>query len=118
MWMGALGVVFMLFREAIMGWFTDDAAVIAIGASGLWPLALTQPFWAIIVVQSGALRGVGDTQFPLRVNTIGVWSAVLLGYLLITIFGGGLRTIWSSFLVTGPISAALMWRRFQQIIAV
>ena len=116
MWMGALGVAFILLRETIMGWFTDDAAVIAIGAAGLLILALSQPFWAIIIVQGGSLRGTGDTQFPLRVNTIGVWSAVLLGYLLITALGGGLGTIWSSFLVTGPISATLLWWRFQRVI--
>lgn len=116
-WMGLLGILFIIFRQTIMGWFTDDPAVIAIGANGFWPLASTQPFWAIIIVQSGALRGIGDTKFPLWVNTVGVWAAVLLGYFLITLFAGGLGTIWSSFLVTGPVSSWLMWRHFQRTVS-
>ncbi|MEM7130089.1 MAG: MATE family efflux transporter [Chloroflexota bacterium] len=115
-WMGGLGLLFILFRFSIMDWFTDDPAVIAIGMAGFWPLAITQPFWAIIIVQSGALRGAGETQYPLRVNVIGVWSGVLLGYLFVTLFEGGLSTIWSSFMITGPFSAWLLSRRFRQLI--
>jgi len=115
-WMSALGVCFILFRTAIVGWFSDDPNVIIIGASGLWPLALTQPFWAMNIVIGGSFRGMGNTQFPLWVNTVGIWSAVLLGYLLITLFDGSLAMIWSTFLVTGPASALVMWRSFQRTI--
>jgi len=114
--MSALGICFILFRTTIVGWFSDDPSVIAIGAQGLWPLALTQPCWAITIVQGGALRGIGDTRYPLLVNTAGIWSAVLLGSLLVTIFSGSLATIWSAFLVTGPLSAWFIWRHFQRSI--
>lgn len=118
MWMGLLGVLFILFRQPIVSWFTDDPAVIALGMDGLWPLAITQPLWAVIIVQSGALRGLGNTRYPLRINVIGVWCAVLLGYLLITSFGGSLGMIWSSFLFTGPVSAVLLWRKFHHTVHV
>lgn len=116
-WMGSLGIVFLLFAEAIVGFFSDDPQVIAIGAGGLRVVALAQPFWAIGFVQAGALRGTGDTRFPLWVNTVGMWSAVGLGALLVYLFGGNLATIWSAFLLTSPVMAALMWWRFQRTIA-
>lgn len=115
-WMGALGLLFFIFAEQIMYFFTDDVIVVQLGAAGLRPVALAQPFWAILFVQSGALRGTGDTRYPLRVNTIGIWIAVLLGGTLATSWGGGLATIWSAFLVTAPVTALLLWRRFQRTI--
>ena len=115
-WMSALGLIFFVFAEQIMRLYTDNPVVIALGAAGLRPLALTQPFWAIIIVQSGALRGAGDTRYPLRVNTITIWTAVLLGGSSALTIGGGLTTVWATFLLTAPIAAYLMWRRFQRTI--
>ena len=115
-WMSALGLIFFVFANQIMGFYTDDPVVIALGAAGLRPLALTQPFWAVLFVQSGALRGTGDTRYPLRVNTIGIWVAVLLGGITALSVGGALTTIWSAFLVTAPLTAYLLWRRFQRTI--
>ncbi|RIK33948.1 MAG: MATE family efflux transporter [Chloroflexi bacterium] len=116
-WMGTLGVVFLLFAESIVGFFSDDPQVIAIGAGGLRVVALSQPFWAIGFVQAGALRGAGDTRFPLWINTTSMWTAVGLGALFVTLFGGNLATIWSAFLLTSPVAAALLWWRFQRTIA-
>jgi Na+-driven multidrug efflux pump len=116
-WMGALGVIFFLFAETIMGFFTDDPAVIAIGAGGLRVLALLQPFWAISFVNSGALRGTGDTRFPLWVNTLGMWTAVGLGALFVRLIAGNLAVVWSAFLLTVPIVAGLFWWRFQRTIS-
>jgi multidrug resistance protein, MATE family len=115
-WMSALGLIFFLFAEQIMRLFTDDPVVIELGAAGLRPLALTQPFWAIIFVQSGALRGTGDTRYPLRVNTVSIWIAVLMGGSLALTIGGGLTSVWAAFLLTAPAAAFLMWRRFQRTI--
>jgi putative MATE family efflux protein len=116
MWMSALGLIFFFFAEVIMGFFSDDPAVIAIGANGLRVLAFTQPFWAISFIQAGSLRGTGDTRFPLWVNTAGMWAAIGLGALLVQTIGGGLVAVWAAFLVTSPVTAWLFWRRFRQTI--
>jgi MATE family multidrug resistance protein len=113
MWMSTLGLIFFIFAEPIVGFFSDDPQVIAIGAGGLRMVAFTQPFWAIGFVQAGALRGTGDTRFPLWVNTIGMWTAVGLGALFVSLFGGELVAIWAAFLITSPLTAWLFWRRFQ-----
>jgi Na+-driven multidrug efflux pump len=79
-------------------------------------VALLQPFWAVLFVQSGALRGAGNTSFPLKVSGSGIWVSVGLAWLLITLFGGGLVAVWTAFLLVAPVIAWLMWRRFQRTV--
>lgn len=118
MWMGFLAIVFLFFAEAIISIFTPDPEVVLLGSAGLRAIALTQPFWAINMVQSGSLRGTGNTQYPLRVGTSGIWAAVILGALLTNLVNGswGLTTIWGAFLLTAPITATLTWRKFRSSI--
>jgi multidrug resistance protein, MATE family len=112
-WMSTIGGLLLVFAEQIMALFTQDQTVIGIGAAGLRVVALTQPFWAVGMVQSGALRGTGDTRFPLIIGGAGMWTAVLLVWLTLTFIGGGLPAVWAAFLVTSPITATLTWRRFR-----
>jgi MATE family multidrug resistance protein len=117
-WMGLLALVFLFFAEQIIAIFTPDPTVVAIGSAGLRAIALTQPFQAISMVQSGGLRGTGNTHFPLRVGTSGIWAAVLLGALLtyLTQKQWDLIPIWAAFLVTTPVTAYLTWRKFRHTI--
>jgi putative MATE family efflux protein len=114
LWMSAIGVLIFVFATPIMRIFTADPEVILIGAAGLRVVALTQPFWGVGMVQSGGLRGTGDTRFPLIIGTTGVWSAVLLAWAGLTFVGGGLPMVWGAFLVTSPITSSLTWRRFRR----
>jgi putative MATE family efflux protein len=113
-WMSSIGVLLLVFAEPIMRVFTSEPGVIQIGAAGLRVVALTQPFWAVGMVRSGALRGTGDTRFPLLIGSAGIWTAVLLVWLTLTFIGGGLPAVWAAFLITSPVTAFLTWRRFRQ----
>jgi Na+-driven multidrug efflux pump len=113
-WMSSIGGLVFLFAPSIMRLFTSEPDVVRFGAAGLRMVALTQPFWAVGMVQAGALRGTGDTRFPLIIGTAGMWSAVFLAWLALRFVGGGLATVWAAFLITSPITAALTWRRFAQ----
>jgi len=116
-WMSVLGVLFFLQAEALIRFFTPEEDVIRIGAIALRTVAIAQPFWAISFIQAGALRGTGDTRYPLYVNTIGSWTAVLLAWLFSRLFPGDLGIIWIAFLLTAPITAFLHWRRFRGVVA-
>jgi putative MATE family efflux protein len=116
-WMGAIGVIFFVFAEPIMRLFSDDPAVVSAGAAGLRIVALSQPFWAIMFVQAGALRGTGNTRFPLIVTGGGIWLSVLLAWLLVATVGGALGAVWAAFLAISPAMAFLMWRRFRATVA-
>ena len=112
LWMSAIGLVAFVLARPIMAQFTSDPDVIRIGAEGLRVVALSQPFWAVGIVLSGALRGAGDTRYPLLIGTSGIWVAVGLVWVFLTYFHGGLGMVWAAFLVTSPITAFLTWRRF------
>ena len=113
-WMSAMGALIFAFAGPIMQIFTKIPDVARIGAEGLRIVALTQPFWAVGMVQSGALRGTGDTRYPLLISTVGMWTTVLLVWLGLTFFGGGLVTVWGAFLITSPITAGMSWLRFRR----
>ena len=112
--MSAIGLLILVFATPIMRLFTSEPEVIRIGAAGLRVVALTQPAWAVGLVQSGVLRGTGDTRFPLIIGAAGIWSAVLLAWLMLAVVGGGLVAVWAAFLMTSPVTAFLTWRRFRR----
>jgi multidrug resistance protein, MATE family len=112
-WMSTIAGLVFVFAPQVMGVFTNEANVIEIGANALRVVALTQPFWGVGMVQSGALRGTGDTRYPLIIGSGGMWAAVLLVWIFLTFFGGGLPAVWAAFLITSPITALLAWRRFR-----
>ncbi len=117
MWMGTIGALIFVFAAPIMGLFTTDPAVAEIGAAGLRVVALSQPLWAIGMVQAGALRGTGDTRFPSIIGAAGTWSAVLLAWLSTGIPGLGLPGVWTAFLFTTPVTSFLTWRRLRSRIS-
>lgn len=111
-WMSVIAGLLFVFAVPVMHVFTADPNVILIGAAGLQVVALTQPFWAVGMVQSGALRGTGDTRFPMIIGSAGVWTAVLIVWLTLSLISGNLALVWAAFLITSPITAFLTWRRF------
>jgi len=116
-WMSAIAALLMIFAPQVVGLFTSDPAVIAAAVPGLRVLALTQPFWAVLFVQAGALRGTGNTRFPLIVTGLSIWVAVGLALALLETVGGGLVSVWAAFLALAPVMAGLMWRRFARTVA-
>jgi putative MATE family efflux protein len=104
-WMAIGGAVFFVFARPAMDVFSDDPGVIADGVRALWALSVGLPFWAIWFVCGGALRGCGDTRTPMIMSALSVWLAVGLAYGAVAWFGGGLGTVWLTFLLTAPIAA-------------
>jgi multidrug resistance protein, MATE family len=113
-WMGGLGLVFLIFAEPLMRIFGDDPELIRSGAEAVRIVALVQILWALTFVYGGALRGTGDTRTPLIITSAMMWLAVLLGFLGMRFITPALYVVWGAFLITGPIEAWLFhraWRR-------
>lgn len=115
LWMGGLGVIFVLFAQPLMRIFNDDPALVASGATALIAVALAQPFWAATFVYGGALRGAGDTRSPLLITGSLNWVAVVLAFGLVGIGWAELWVVWGVFLLTGPIEAFLFYRTWWRI---
>ena len=113
-WMGLMGAILFIFARPILGLFSSDPEVINNGVWGLRTVALVQPVWAVLFAQAGALRGMGNTRYPLVVGSVGIWAAVGLAYVFLNTVGGDLVAVWSGFLIATPVTAILLWRRFRR----
>lgn len=69
----AVSVLFFLFPRGLMGLFTDEAAVVDVGAQ--WLRILSYSYfvygWWMVAVQ--AFNGAGDTVTPTKINLVFFW---------------------------------------------
>ena len=93
--MAVSGALLFAFAPAMMGLFTADAAVTALGAAVLRMVAVSEPFYGVAIILEGMLQGVGDTVTPFVFNILGMWGVRILGTFLCTrLMGLGLTAAW------------------------
>jgi putative MATE family efflux protein len=63
----------ILFRKTLMALFTEDAAVIAIGAEYLVIVSSFYIFFSAMFVIGGVMRGAGDTIIPMFITLFALW---------------------------------------------
>lgn len=114
LWMGVMGVVYFIFARQIIGLFSNDPVVTEVGVRSLRVLAVQQPLWGLLFVWSGALRGAGNTRFPLLVNSLEMWIVVLCASLAVTQLGASLPLVWAFFIPSSAIGATINWLRFRR----
>ena len=93
-WIGlVLGLVLLIGRGTIAGWFTDDEQVRSLVEAALVILAIIQPVGALVFVGDGLYLGAGAFRF-LAGATLGasLVTAVLLA--LVPVNGWGLPGVW------------------------
>jgi putative MATE family efflux protein len=92
--MTLVAVVFLVFPENIMAFFTDDAEVIRLGRVFFLTVALTEPIMAFAFALGGALRGGGDPLSPFIYASVSDLVVVIAaGYLLAVPCGMGFTGI-------------------------
>ena len=93
--MALSGVGLWLFAPALMGIFTADAAVIALGAQVLRIEAFAEPMFGASIVASGAMQGAGDSTGCFLLNLFSMWGVRLtLAFLLAPRLG--LMGVWGA----------------------
>ena len=113
-WMCLMGVGFFLWRDWLVGLYTDDASVKQLGGMCMVFIALGQPLLAIAVILGSALRGAGDTRTVLGYTFIGIWIVrVALGYLLGIVLGLGMFGVWLGWMADFITRATLVYLRFR-----
>ncbi|MGH2615496.1 MAG: MATE family efflux transporter [Thermomicrobiales bacterium] len=113
-WMGIGGGLAFVFSERVMGVFSADPAVIEAGSSALRALSIALPFWSLWFVSSGSLRGSGDTRTPLIIGASTMWVSVLIAWVAVRWFGGGLGMVWLAFVLTTAPASVLMWWAYRR----
>ncbi|MFK7693912.1 MATE family efflux transporter [Paenibacillus sp. HJGM_3] len=115
MWVaGIMGALFVLFAPYILMLYTGDRAIIDEGTLPLRIVGLIQMSQASMFVLAGALRGAGETRYPLVSAVVGVWGVrVLLSLIFVYVFHWGMIGLWTAVACDQFARSLLIYRRFR-----
>ena len=94
---------------------TPDAEVRRIGAMLIRICAFEQPFNAVSIVASGALRGAGDTKVPFLYGLATMWGVrIPFAWLFGTALGFGVAGFWWAMVADLGVRSLLLYVRFHR----
>jgi Na+-driven multidrug efflux pump len=112
--MSGLGLVIVAFARPLAELFgAAGAAITTLTVSFIYILGAAQPLMAIEFSLAGALRGAGDTRFPLYVTLLGLFFVRLGAAVLIAkpLFGS-VVAVWLCLIADYACKAMLLTWRF------
>ena len=110
--MGTMAVFLFLFPQGMMSLFTPDAEVIALGAKVLRIVAVSEPFYAILIILEGTFHGVGETKIPFVVSILSMWGVRITLSLIFVGSGMGLKGVWLAMAIELCVRGVLMLIRY------
>jgi putative MATE family efflux protein len=115
LFLGAIGLVFVIFAQQITGLFTTDPGVLRHAADCLRFVAFGFLFYAYGMVLTQSFNGAGDTFTPTVINLFVFWLwEIPLAYVLAITLGLGPRGVFASMTVafsTLAVVSALVFRK-------
>jgi putative MATE family efflux protein len=112
--MSAAGVVIFVAARPIARAFVDDPEVVAEAVTFIRMLAACQPLMAIDFTLGGALRGAGDTRYPLVAMLIAFYGCRLGSAWVVThVLGLDLLWVWAAIVGDYVARVALKGMRFR-----
>lgn len=109
-----MGGIFILFSHPLARLYTADLVVAQMAGTVLKILALAQPGQSTQLTLAGALRGAGDTMYPLYASIIGIWMfRVGATFLFVNVFGWGLIGAWVALVLDQYIRSTVIYLRFR-----
>ncbi|MCK8817570.1 MATE family efflux transporter [Natroniella sulfidigena] len=107
-----ISIPMFIFAHPIIKLFTTDLEVINLVLPILRFMIVIQALFGLIIVLAGALRGGGDTKWPMYSTIVGDWGVRLtLGLLFGYSLGYGLLGFWMAMGVNLFVMAGLnLWR--------
>jgi putative MATE family efflux protein len=113
--LAGIGLLFVVFADAIVAGFTSDPAVAPIAVRGLRIISAGFPLFAYGYVMTQAFNGAGDAVTPTLINVFCLWlGEIPLAYGLARPMGWGPTGVyWSIFIAFSAMSlvSALLFRR-------
>jgi MATE family multidrug resistance protein len=109
--MSLCAILYLLFPRQMLGWFSQDPAVLEMGVRILAIVAIFQIADGIQISAAGALRGAGNTRSSMLANLVGHYPIGLaLGLTLCFLTDLGVIGMWVG-LAAGLISVAVILLR-------
>jgi putative MATE family efflux protein len=106
------GALIFVAARPIARLFVDDEDVISDAVSFIYVLAAAQPLMAIDFTLGGALRGAGDTRFPLLAVILGFYGC-RLGFASAVTFWWELGLFWLWFALVGDYLARSLLKGYR-----
>ncbi len=103
------GILLFIFAKPLMGFFTNDPEVIALGATVLKMVAFNEPFFGLYIISEGIYYGLGRTKYPFIIEFAGMWLIRILStYIGIHFFGMGLIYVWCCMIADNVLKAIFL----------
>ena len=111
--MTVTGAVLFAVPGAMMGLFTQDAAVIAGGIPLLRIVAVSEPIYGMAIILEGTFNGVGDTKAPFVISLGCMWGIrILFTCLCVKVFHLGLVPVWLCMVADNVTRGVLLAVRY------
>jgi MATE family multidrug resistance protein len=112
--MGISALTFIIFRNAIPHFYSNDPEVIRFTSSLLIIAAIFQLFDGLQVVMLSILRGLGDVNHAMKYAFIAyILINLPIGYLLGFVFNFGIIGIWIAFVIGLGVASIMFMMRFR-----
>jgi putative MATE family efflux protein len=113
--LAGVGLIFVVLAGPIVGVFTRDAAVAALGTTTLRIISCGFPLYALGMVLTQAFNGAGDAWTPTKINVACFWALEIpLAALLAHAAGLGPPGVYAALVVaeaTLTVASAALFRR-------
>lgn len=106
--------ILVLFGKHILGLFTENGEILAMGASLLWLNLLLQPGKMVNMAIGNSLNAVGDTRYTMNISLIFMWIvATGCSYLFGVSMGWGITAIYACMIADEYLRGILSFFRWR-----
>ena len=103
------GGTLYLIAKPLMSLFTNSQRVVELGAMVLAMVALSEPFFGLMIVMEGVFYGTGKTKYVFVIETFSMWCVrILCTYICVHVFGLGLNAVWLCMIADNVCKAILL----------
>ncbi len=111
--MSSMALLLFLFPAQMMGFFTPDPKVIAMGAVLLRMIAVSEPLFAVFIIFEGIFQGIGDTKGPFLCSSVCMWVIrVFFTFLCVKLLGMGLKAVWACMIADNVLRCFWLMARY------
>ena len=109
----AVGVTIIVFAEPLARFMIDDPEVIAYTVAFIYILGAVQPLMAVEFAFGGALRGAGDTRYPLKATMAGLIGMRCTLAVLFAWLGLPVEWVFAALVADYALKALMLTNRFR-----
>lgn len=113
--LGLTGLLFVMGAPWIVAQFTNDAAVLAAGTTGLRIMSSGFPMYALGMVLTQSFNGAGDTATPTAINLLAFWAfEIPFAWALSRYTTLGQNGVFVAVLLAYTVLAGVSWVMFKR----